>query len=58
MNSLNSLAGAAVIRPGWRCAAAASCGIFDRVVERMKRTGPVEDLDELVDLAMRVTGTR
>jgi hypothetical protein len=26
---------------------------FDRVVERMKRTGPVEDLDVLVDLAMR-----
>jgi predicted O-methyltransferase YrrM len=27
--------------------------LFDRVVERMKRTGPVEDLDVLVDLAMR-----
>ena len=26
---------------------------FGRVVERMKRTGPVEDLDVLVNLAMR-----
>jgi predicted O-methyltransferase YrrM len=56
MNSLNSLAGDAVyparmvVRAGRRVLRAL---FFDRVVERMKRTGPVEDLDELVDLAMR-----